>query len=147
MTEIQKHNFGDSAVIVARVSTPQQTESPQLEDLREYAKGLGFKNIKEFGTTESGFLEIDDKQGWNLVVDFFENHPEYKTLVCTELSRLSRVKSTLMLIEEYLVKNKIQLIVKDINFFLFNEYGVVTAGADMIFTLYASFASGKAQRA
>ena len=85
MTEIQKHNFGDSAVIVARVSTPQQTESPQLEDLREYAKGLGFKNIKEFGTTESGFLEIDDKQGWNLVVDFFENHPEYKTLVCTEL--------------------------------------------------------------
>lgn len=143
MTEIQKHNFGDSAIIVARISTPQQTESPQLEDLREYAKGLGFRNIKEFGTTESGFLEMDDKQGWNLVVDFFETHPEYKTLVCTELSRLSRVKSTLMLIEEYLVKNKIQLIVKDINFFLFNEYGVVTAGADMIFTLYASFASSE----
>lgn len=143
MTEIHRHNFGDSAVIVARVSTPQQTESPQLEDLREYAKGLGFQNIKEFGTTESGFLEMDDKQGWNLVVDFFETHPEYKTLVCTELSRLSRVKSTLMLIEEYLVKNKIQLIVKDINFFLFNEYGVVTAGADMIFTLYASFASSE----
>lgn len=143
MTSAKKHNFGDSAVIVARVSTPQQTESPQIQDLREYAQGLGYKNIQAFGTTESGFLELDDKQGWNLVVDFFEAHPEYKTLICTELSRLSRIKSTLMLIEEYLLKNHIQLIVKDINFFLFNELGVVTAGNDMIFSLYASLASSE----
>lgn len=138
MTVNQRHNFGDSAVIVARVSTPQQTESPQINDLREYAEGLGYKNIKAFGTTESGFLEVDEKQGWNLVVDFFETHPEYKTLICTELGRISRVKSILMMVEEYLIKNHIQLIVKDLNFFLFNECGVFTPGADMIFSLYAS---------
>lgn len=143
MTSSERYDFGDSAVIVARVSTPSQKESPQLSDLRNYAQSLGFKHIEEFGTTESGFLEMDDKQGWNLVVDFFEKNPNYKVLICTELSRLSRVKSTLMLIEEYLIKNKIQLIVKDINFYLFNDYGNVTAGADMIFSLFASFAASE----
>jgi DNA invertase Pin-like site-specific DNA recombinase len=41
----QRHDFGDSAIIVARVSTPQQTESPQINDLREYAEGLGYMYV------------------------------------------------------------------------------------------------------
>ena len=110
---MRKYDFGTSAVLVSRVSTSAQTDAPQREDLKRYARELGYTTVTEFGTTESGFLEMDDKQGWNLVVDFFKSHPEYKVLICTELSRLSRVKSTLMLIEEFLIKEKIQLIVKE----------------------------------
>ena len=76
---LNKHDFGTAAVIVARVSTPQQRDSPQIEELVNYAKELGFNKTKVFGTTESGFLAYDDKIGWNLVVDFFEKNPEYRT--------------------------------------------------------------------
>ena len=140
---MSKYDFGTSAVLVSRVSTSAQTDAPQREDLKRYANELGYTTVTEFGTTESGFLEMDDKQGWNLVVDFFKSHPEYKVLICTELSRLSRVKSTLMLIEEFLIKEKIQLIVKDINFHLFNDDGKVTESADVVFSLFASFASSE----
>ena len=138
-----KYDFGTSAVLVSRVSTSAQTDIPQREDLKRFAREQGYTTLTEFGTTESGFLEMDSKQGWNLVVDFFKSHPEYKVLICTELSRLSRVKSTLMLIEEFLIKEKIQLIVKDINFKLFNDDGEVTESADVVFTLFASFASSE----
>ena len=121
---IIRHNFGTKAVIVARVSTPSQQSSPQLQDLEEYAHQLGYSEVKPFGTTESGFLETDDKQGWNLVVDFFETHPDYKVLICTELSRLSRLESTLFVIRDYLIANNIQLIVKDISFSLFDAESV-----------------------
>jgi hypothetical protein len=48
-----------------------------------------------------------------------------------------------MLIEEFLIKEKIQLIVKDINFKLFNDDGEVTESADVVFSLFASFASSE----
>ena len=62
---MRKYDFGTSAVLVSRVSTSAQTDAPQREDLKRYARELGYTTVTEFGTTESGFLEMDDKQGWN----------------------------------------------------------------------------------
>lgn len=138
-----RYDFGTKAVIVARVSTPTQTSSPQLEDLADYAHQLGYTEVRRFGTTESGFLETDDKQGWNLVVDFFESNPDYKVLICTELSRLSRLESTLFVIRDYLIANNIQLIVKDIGFSLFDEWGRVDESRKLIFALYASLSNSE----
>ena len=138
-----RYDFGTKAVIVARVSTPSQQSSPQLQDLEAYAHQLGFSEVKPFGTTESGFLETDDKQGWNLVVDFFESNPDYKVLICTELSRLSRLESTLFVIRDYLIANNIQLIVKDIGFSLFDEWGRVDESRKLIFALYASLSNSE----
>lgn len=57
--ESEIYNFGTDAIIIARVSTPQQVlkpeYSPQLNDLQKYAELYGFKRVKAFGTTESGF--------------------------------------------------------------------------------------------
>lgn len=144
MGQKEKYDFGKNCVIVARVSTPEQTTSPQLSALSEFAtETLGYTNVKPFGTTESGFLDYDDKQGWNLVVDFFEKNPDYRVLICTELSRLSRVESTLFTIRDYLIDNHIQLIVKDINFVLFNEFGEVDDGKKLIFSLFASLSNSE----
>lgn len=140
---MERYDFGTNCVCVGRVSTSSQSQTAQIRDLEDYAKELGFQHIKTFFTTESGFLDYDDKQGWNLVVDFFDSHPDYRVLICAEISRLSRVKSTLMRIEEYLTKNRIQLIIKDINYTLFNEFGEVDAGKELVFTLYASLASSE----
>lgn len=139
---MERYDFGTNCVCVGRVSTYQQGDT-QTQDLIEFAKSLGFKKIKSFFTTESGFLEYDEKQGWNLVVDFFNRHSDYRVLICEEISRLSRVSSILMRIKEYLIANKIQLIIKDISFSLFNEWGEVDEGKELVFSLYASLANSE----
>ena len=140
---LSKYNFGENCVCIGRVSTSQQSQTAQVTELKAYAEQLGYKNIQTFFTTESGFLEFDDKQGWNLVVDFFESHSDYKVLICSEISRLSRREAILQTIKEYLKDNKIQLIIKDINFFLFNEWGEIPKGNDIVFALYASLADSE----
>ena len=144
---IQLYDFGTDAVIIARVSTPEQVlspnSSPQINDLKEYAKLYRFKNIKAFGTTESGFLKEDNKQGWNLVTEFIEKNPTYRTIICTEMSRLGRDDEILIHIKNYLIKNKIQLLIKDINFELLNRFGEIDQGKDIVFGLYASLAAAE----
>lgn len=145
--ESRLYDFGTDAIIIARVSTPQQVLnaecSPQLSDLKKYAELYGFKRLKAFGTTESGFLREDSKLGWNLVTDFIAKNPTYRTIIVTEISRLGRNDEILMHIKNYLIENKIQLIIKDINFELFNRFGTIDQGKDIIFGLYASLAAAE----
>lgn len=145
--ESNLYDFGTDAIIITRVSTPQQVLnpecSPQSDDLKEYAKSFGFKRLKIFGTTESGFLRQDSKLGWNKVTDFIDKNPTYKTIIITEISRLGRNDEILMHIKNYLIENKIQLIIKDINFELFNRFGTIDQGKDIIFGLYASMAAAE----
>lgn len=138
-----KYDFGKKCVCIGRVSTTIQSQTAQVRDLEDFAMQLGFDVVKMFFTTESGFLEQDDKQGWNLVTDFFESHLDYKVLICPELSRLSRKEHILHAIKDYLIANQIQLVVKDINFFLYNEWGEIPKGNDLIFALYASLADSE----
>lgn len=125
-----KYDFGKKCVCVGRVSTAVQSQTAQIRDLEEFAKDLGYEDVQMFFTTESGFLEYDDKQGWNLVSDYFDNHPDYKVLICPEISRLSRREHILHKIKDYLIDKKIQLIIKDIKFTLFNEWGEIPKGND-----------------
>lgn len=145
----KEYDFGKDCILIARVSTPAQVlkegSSPQMEALKKYAKGLGYNEntFKEINSVESGFLETDSKIGWNLVTDWIEKHPTYKTIIVVEMSRLSRRKKVLFHIQDYLVKNKVQLIIKDIEFRLLNKYGEVDLGKDIIFSLYASLAESE----
>ena len=149
MAEKKEYDFGKDCILVARVSTKEQVleegASPQMEALKKYAEELGFnpRTFKEINSVESGFLETDSKVGWNLVTDWIEKHPSYKTIICVEMSRLSRRKKVLFHIQDYLINNKIQLIIKDIDFQLLNRYGEVDLGKDIIFSLYASLAESE----
>jgi DNA invertase Pin-like site-specific DNA recombinase len=145
----EEYEFGKDCILIARVSTPKQVleegASPQMSALRKYATDLGYndKTFKEINSVESGFLESDTKIGWNLVTDWIEKHPSYRTIVCVEMSRLSRRKKVLFHIQDYLITHKVQLIIKDIDFQLFNKYGEVDLGKDIIFSLYASLAESE----
>ena len=139
-----KYDFGKNCVCVGRVSTSIQSQTAQVRDLEEFAKDiLHFEEIKTFFTTESGFLEQDDKVGWNLVTAFFDTHPDYRVLIVPEISRLSRKAHILHAIKDYLTAHKIQLIIKDLNFRLFDEYGKIPQGNDIVFALYASLAESE----
>lgn len=149
MAEKKEYDFGKDCILIARVSTPAQVlkegSSPQMAALRKYAEDLKYnKNtFKEINSVESGFLESDSKIGWNLVTDWIDKHPSYRTIIIVEMSRLSRRKTVLFHIQEYLIKNKIQLIIKDIDFTLLNKYGEVDLGKDFVFSLYASLAESE----
>lgn len=147
MDKKKKIDYGKTAILISRISTPEQCLSqnlmPQLNDLKEWAKELGFKNFYPIGTTESGFLKEDDKQGWNLVTDYLEKNPSCKVIICTEISRLSRLEPILLLIRDYLCEHQIQLLIKDIGFSLLDEYGNADQGKKLIFSLYASLASSE----
>lgn len=138
-----KYNFGTKCVCVGRVSTATQSQTAQIRDLEEYAQSRGYHEIKVFFTTESGFLEYDQKHGWNLVTDFFEKNSDYKVLIVPEISRLSRKEHILHLIKDYLIQHRIQLIIKDIQFVLFDEFGNIPKGNEIIFALYASLADSE----
>ncbi|MCD7932987.1 MAG: recombinase family protein [Tannerellaceae bacterium] len=130
-------------MVLTRVSTNKQDFDPQTNDLKDWATQLGYKDIYSIGTKESGFKGFDTKEGFRQVRLFVEESPEYRTILITELSRLSRAKRTLFKIKDWLEENKIQLKVKDISFDLFDEYGSVSLASDLTFTMFASMAESE----
>lgn len=136
-------NRGNSCIILTRVSTNQQDYTAQVDDLKRWGNSLGFTNIKEISTKESGFKTFDLKEGFKQVIDYIEANKEYNTILVTELSRLSRRRIVLEQIKHYLTENKIQLLIKDISFSLFDNYGNCNFATDITFSLFANMAENE----
>lgn len=136
--------FGHKAVILSRVSTQgqvlQEGFSPQQNDLMIWANQMGYTEFHSIDTAESGFLELESRDGWNNIFAFLEKNPDYRTIIVTEINRLARNESVLMFVKDYLYKHKIQLLVKDLNFCLLNPDGEKSLGADLMFNIYTSMA-------
>ena len=133
-------------LLLTRVSTKYQDFTPQEEDLKKYANDLGYEVVKIISTKESGFRTIERKDGFKQVKEFFTTNPDCRTLIITELSRLSRYDYVLLYCKEYFKENKIQLIVKDINFTLFDEKGFCNSSTEITFTMFAAIASAEMQQ-
>ena len=136
--------FGTKALLLSRVSTPEQHYdkdfSPQQADLKEWAKELGYTETVSIDTIESGFIDFDSKKGWNTIIKFLDEHNDYRTIIATEINRIARDESVLMKVKKYLVDNKIQLIIKDLNFWLLNPDGSKSFSTDLVFNIYTSMA-------
>lgn len=133
-------------LLLTRVSTKYQDFTPQEEDLKKYANELGYEVAGVISTKESGFRTIEKKDGFNQVKAFFASNPDCRTLIITELSRLSRYDDVLIHCKAYFKEKKIQLIVKDINFRLFDENGNYNFTSDITFNLFATIASSEMQQ-
>jgi|GEM_PF-1709481 len=131
------------AILLVRVSTLQQDYEPQVEDLKQFAKSKGYNTFKIIQTKESGLVEYGKKVGLNELFSFTEQNPKYKVVFATEISRLSRRQSVLHKIKEWLVKNQIQLFVKDYNFFLLDESGQLNEDSNLRFSLWGMFAESE----
>ena len=133
----------EKAIIVGRVSTDAQDYQAQIKDLTDYAHNLGYTELKEIKTTESGFKSYKAKDGWKQLTDFIENNTEYRTVFISEISRLARRQSILQAIKDYLTKNRIQLYIKDKNYKLLNNDYTVNDDTDLLFSLYSYFAESE----
>ena len=134
------------AIILARVSTIEQEYEAQISDLKKYAANLGYTDFKIVANKESGFKSFDKREGFDEVIKIIESGEGYNTIICTELSRLSRNEVVLQQIKEYLKTNKIQLIVKDAAFFLLDENGNINSNTNMVFSIFASMAASEMQK-
>lgn len=128
------------AVLIVRVSTLGQDYEPQINDLKKYAKSKGFTDFHIIETKESGLIDLEKRVGTNQLFSFISENPKYKVVFVTEISRLGRRQSILHQVKEWLVKNGIQLYVKDIGYSLLDENNKVSIGGDMMFSLYGLFA-------
>lgn len=128
------------AILLVRVSTKVQNYEAQTQDLIQYAKSKGYTEFKIIETKETGFANLEVKQGTNEMFKFYQDNPDYNTVFATELSRISRRQSVLHQIKEWFVKNKVQFYLKDTNYSLFDDNGNVSPAGDIMFTLYGFFA-------
>lgn len=133
-------------LLLTRVSTKYQDFTPQEEDLKKYASDLGYEVVGIISTKESGFRTIERKDGFRQVKEFFSTNPDCRTLIITELSRLSRYDDVLIHCKTYFKENKIQLIVKDISFRLFDDNGNYNYATDITFNMFATIASAEMQQ-
>lgn len=78
-----------TAVIYARVSTKSQDYDRQLNDLREYAKRMGYEVVKEFAEKISGAKKLAEREAMIELLSFVEAKHIDKVLIY-ECSRLSR---------------------------------------------------------
>lgn len=131
------------AIVLVRVSTDNQDYDAQINDLTTYANSLGYTKLHQIKTKESGFKDYDSKDGWKQLTDFIGENPEYRTIFVSEISRISRRQYILSRIKEYLVKNKIQLYIKDKGYKLLNNDFTLNTDTDILFTLYAYFAESE----
>ena len=140
----QNDFFGKKALLLSRVSTPEQhydkNFSPQQTDLEAWAKELGYTETVAIDTIESGFIDFDSKKGWNAIIKFLEEHKDFRNIIATEINRIARDESVLMKVKKYLVDNKIQLIIKDLNLWLLNPDGSKSFSTDLVFNIYSSMA-------
>lgn len=133
------------AIIWGRVSTVQQEVEMQVEELINLAIGDGFNKEDLYVIKSKGASAICQNdlylQEINELMETLTNNAEYKTVYVWEVSRLARVESTFHIIKEFLVSNKIQLVVKTPYMKLLTPDGELNFAVAMAFSLMATMAS------
>lgn len=132
----------DKAVLLCRVSTEAQDYEAQISDLKKYARSKGITEFHVIATKESGFLNISEREGWNQTKEYFEEHPDYDTLIVTEISRLGRRETAIAEIKEYLERNKKSLYIKDLDLHLYDK-GNKNPQSDVVFMVFTSMATSE----
>lgn len=129
----------NKAILLCRVSTEAQDYEAQISDLKKYAESKGVQECHVIATKESGFRNIRDREGWVRTKEYFENHPDYDTLIVTEISRLGRRETAIAEIKEYIERNKKSLYIKDLDLHLYDK-GRKKPESDIVFSVFASMA-------
>lgn len=94
--------------IYARVSTKVQDYDRQIDELREYAKRMGYNVVKEFFEKISGAKKIEERQALVELLDYVEVNHIDKVLVY-ECSRISRRAVDFLSVVEHLTNLNISV--------------------------------------
>lgn len=127
---------------MCRVSTEAQDYEAQIGDLKKYAQSKGITECHVIATKESGFRNINEREGWIKTKEYFEEHTDYDTLIVTEISRLGRRETAIAEIKEYMERNMKSLFIKDLDLHLYDR-GKKKPESDIVFSVFASMATSE----
>jgi DNA invertase Pin-like site-specific DNA recombinase len=82
-------------------STQEQDYQAQIYDLTQYGNSLGYTQFHIVETKETAFADLSQKVGTNEMFKYINEHPEYNTILTTEISRIGRRQSILHSIKEH----------------------------------------------
>jgi len=133
------------AILLVRVSTSHQDLEPQKEKVLKWATENGYTETIIVETVESGLCNKKEKIGTAKIFSILKEDPEFNTIICSELSRLSRKESVLHALKDRFINEGIQLIVIG-QFKLFNDRGEVDHNASLHFTIWGYFAESEIQQ-
>lgn len=133
------------AILLVRVSTEAQNFDEQERELYNLALSDGFaeSDIIPICEKESGIkLKEEERNGLNQMKKLIADGG-VSTVYAWEVSRIARKKKVLFSVVDYLVENKVQLIVKEPYLRLLNPDKTINDGAETILTLYAQIAESE----
>ena len=146
--------MGKKCVLFVRVSTEKQTLDAQSKELREFAIKDGYspEEIYEIAEKESArkrgkidaYGREEDRRGIKRLKELVESDSSIDALYVWELSRLGRRQKVIMDLREFCIDHKINIIIKTPSVIrLLDEKGEIDSGADMVFTLFSSWAESE----
>lgn len=132
------------AIAIIRTSTDRQEVESQKKEVIELAKGDGFeeKDIIVIGDKGASAIKEDEKYKQNLALmkSYITTDSEITTVYAWAIDRIGRREVTLFEVKEFLIKNKVNLVIKNPSLRLFNPDGTVNSGVELAFSLFATMA-------
>lgn len=102
--------MSEKIIIYARVSTMSQEYERQLDELRTYARKMGYEVVKEFAEKVSGAKQVSERAALMELLNYVEAHQVDKVLIY-ECSRLSRRAVDFLQVIEYLSARKVSVFI------------------------------------
>ena len=127
-------------VIYARVSTASQEYERQLNELREYAKRMGYNVAKEFAVKASGAKRVAEREALKELLTFVEENHVDKVLIY-ECSRLSRRTADFINIVDKLNELHVSLYIHQNGLETIQADGRVSSIAQLVIGMMAQFNS------
>lgn len=137
------------AICLIRTSTDRQRIEEQRAEVVQmaYADGYTDNDIEVIGKCGASAIKLDDAymENLNALYKRIENG-DVEVVYAWAIDRIGRDEVILMQLKNTLVKNKVQLIIKDPSLRLLNADGTVNNGVELAFSLFATMAKQEMER-
>lgn len=135
------------AIILARVSTENQSLYSQIEKLIDEAKRFGYDedNTTIISGKESGVkLDIEERQTIQVLKEHIETE-QYDMVFIWEVSRLARRPKVLYEVREYLIEHHVNLHCMTPQFTMLKDDFTIDPTASIVFALFGTMAEEEAR--
>jgi len=133
--------MGKKVIIIIRTSTTKQEVESQKKEVFEFAKLDGYSedNIIPIGGEGASAIKLDDEYRYNMQRVYETIQQENIACVYAwSIDRIGRDETVLMEFKNYLIKNSVNLKIKNPSLCLLDDDGKVNKGVELAFSLFAT---------
>lgn len=132
------------AIVIIRTSTVRQEIEAQKQEICAYARSYGYRDeeLVVIGDRGASAIQLDDLylKNLNLVYDTIKNTPTIEKVFAWSLDRIARDEVVFAKFKNFLIKHRINMVIKNPSLFLLNDDGSVNNGMEMAITIHCIMA-------